>query len=580
MLEKYEELKNLQAGIYKRKSQESDERQILSIGKQDEICYESVAEYVFQTNPEWDFEEKKSAKTAGVRSEFNRMIELVLNGTIEVVVAWHVNRLARNMQEGGLLIDLLHTGYLKAIVTKDKIYFPNDNTIIIAIELASATEYSRDLSRSVKSGIDRKATLQLPHGRAPLGYRNNTHKRQGERDWSDDPDRLPLLQQVFQRLLTGRESGHAVWKWATEELHLTTPSRQKIGGGLLPLASFYRLLRRTEYAGFFFRNGEKIELSGVTPIISEDEYWQIQDMLGGEGVARPKNQIATYSHFLISPDGEYCGTDRTFRVTCDCGHTFSGRTKKACPRCKTAIDRLKHPRYYSALHYYNVPRKKRKERCKYLNETVIDDFLLTYTKTNLRFTASQQEWSLNYLRELKDKEYQDHQVKVKRASDYIRSLEQQQHNAKRALLAGAFSPSEYKDALRDIYKCKKKAESTETLNHWHDKATALVSFADNLSYIWKAGSVDDKRQMLADIGSNLIWDEKNVSIKNAKWLDRIVTGLNRAKESKRRFELEGVSKISRGSNAKSTSSAELDPTFPILCGMWDDVRTLLREDNA
>lgn len=579
MLNKYEELKGAKAAIYKRKSQEDDERQVLSLGKQAEICNEIVAEYQFDTLSAYQFEEQKSAKVAGLRPEFSRMIKLIRTGPVDVVVAWTFNRFVRNMQEGGLLIDLLHTGYLKAIVTKEKIFFPNDNTIIIAIEAASATEYSRDLSRSVKEGIDRKAALHVPHGIAPIGYLNNKHKRQGERDWSDDPDRLPLLRQVMERLLTGQHSAHSVWKWARQDLKLTTPARRKTGGTLLSRASFYRMLQRTEYAGFFYRNGDRIELRCITPIITEDEYWQIQDFLGREGVPRPKKEIAPYSQYVLSPLGEYCGADRTFRVTCDCSHTFSGQRKKECPKCGVPLDRIEHPRYYTARHYYNVARKKRKEPCKYLNETKIDSFLHNYARTYLAMPAEFQGWSQAYLNELKTKEEQQLTEQSKSNTDYLRSLDQQAKNANRALLAGALEPNEYTEALREIRARKEKAQHVQTTADWFDKSYSLISYSDKIIDTWKEGSVSKKRSVLAEIGSNFVWDENKISINNPKWLDAFINGLNDAKAKKDRFELIDDANTTSDNNANFEKSSKSDAAFLAVCGMWDDVRTALLEEE-
>lgn len=580
MLTKYEELRGARAGVYRRKSQESDERQILSLDKQAEICDQITAEYQFATSPQWEFEEKKSAKIAGQRPAFDRLVKLIRAGSLDVIVGWHFSRFIRNMQEGGLLIDLLHTGYLKAIVTKDKVFFPNDNTIVIAVEAATVTEYSRDLSRSVHGGLDRKATLHLPHGRAPLGYINNTHKRQGERDWSDDPDRLPLVRQVMRKLLSGNVSAHSVWKWSRDELKLTTPVREKMGGSLIPRSAFYRMLKRTEYAGFYLRNGEKHQIKGITPIMTEEEYWQIQDLLGRQGIARPKSQISTYSHYLVSPYGEYCGADRTFRVICDCGHKFSGRTKKECPKCRTPLDQLKHPRYYTAKHYYNVSRKKRKEPCKYLNERDIDTLLLRFADEDLSMSPLFEAWSRTYLHELQDREYREKHERAKSHNDYLASLEQKEKNAKEALLAGAFDAAEYKETLRELHADRKKVkvQSRESLQ-WYERASSLISMADGIVNAWKKGSVLERRQVLAKLGSNFVWDEQEVSISNPETLDAFVSGLKKAKAAKRQSELDDGSEIPSDSNAESSSLDKSDPACAMLCGMWDNVRTALLRDR-
>ncbi|MEM6805759.1 MAG: recombinase family protein, partial [Bacteroidota bacterium] len=378
------------AAIYRRKSQESDERQTLSLSTQNDICNEIVVQYGFQVLK--DFEEKKSAKTPDQRPKFVEMMDLVLKRKIDVVVAWKIDRLARNMKEGGWLIDLLQQGFIKAIVTKDKIYYPDDNTIITSIEMASATEYSRELSKKVKAGLDKKARKGIPNGHAPIGYLNNKHKVQGERDWRDDPMRLPLVRQIFRKLLEGTQSAFSVWKWANENIKLTTPQSKKLGGALLSKSGFYRMLKRPEYAGFFIYEGQKIKISCITPILTESEYWRVQQILGKKGVPRPKGMPSVYTGFLFSPKGSYCGADSSYRVVCDCGCKFSAKTKTACPKCHLSINDMQHPRHYFWKYYYIVSKKKAGLPCKYVNEKALDSYFVQYVTDNLLFSKSFTNW--------------------------------------------------------------------------------------------------------------------------------------------------------------------------------------------
>ena len=61
------------------------------------------------------------------------MIEMVKKGIIDSIVCWKLDRLARNMTEGGMLIDLISSGVLKSIITHDKVYYPSDNVLLMSV---------------------------------------------------------------------------------------------------------------------------------------------------------------------------------------------------------------------------------------------------------------------------------------------------------------------------------------------------------------------------------------------------------------------------------------------------------------
>jgi DNA invertase Pin-like site-specific DNA recombinase len=49
------------------------------------------------------YEESSSAKTPGKRPLFTRLLRQIEHGEVNALLCWHVNRLARNMEEGGKL---------------------------------------------------------------------------------------------------------------------------------------------------------------------------------------------------------------------------------------------------------------------------------------------------------------------------------------------------------------------------------------------------------------------------------------------------------------------------------------------
>jgi len=49
-------------------------------------------------------------------------------------------------------MQMLHDGVIEKILTYDRTYFPNENTMLMTFELGMATEYSRALAENTKRG--------------------------------------------------------------------------------------------------------------------------------------------------------------------------------------------------------------------------------------------------------------------------------------------------------------------------------------------------------------------------------------------------------------------------------------------
>jgi site-specific DNA recombinase len=96
--------------LYARKSTEDENRQVRSIEDQIRDCI-ALAEReglrVVAT-----IKEKKSAKKPGQRPQFTQMLADI-GKKYDAILAWHPDRLCRNMLEGGQIINMLDESVLK-----------------------------------------------------------------------------------------------------------------------------------------------------------------------------------------------------------------------------------------------------------------------------------------------------------------------------------------------------------------------------------------------------------------------------------------------------------------------------------
>lgn len=186
-------LSDIKYALYARKSTTDDERQERSISDQVRECMDAqVKRYDLKVVD--IIEESSSAKTAGTRYHFKKLIEDIENGKITGLIAWHPDRLARNMKEAGEIIDLLARGILKDLRFAT-FTFENNPTgkMLLGISFVLSQQYSEHLSESVTRGNKRITEDGEFLGKMRQGYYIND-----KRELHPEEKQFPVLQQAFQ----------------------------------------------------------------------------------------------------------------------------------------------------------------------------------------------------------------------------------------------------------------------------------------------------------------------------------------------------------------------------------------------
>lgn len=298
-----------QCVLYARKSDEDRNNQVRSIEDQKKELLEIIA----RENLPMPIvlEEEKSAKLAHNRPEFDKMIALLRKGKANAILVWSVNRLARNMTEGGMLQDMLSLGQVREIRTPHQTFQPGDNILPFILEVAQAAQYSLTLAVDVKRGLRGKvADGQLPQ-RAPEGYRN---AQQVTGDILSnvilpDPERFDVVRRAWELLLSGHYSLARLQKTMNEDWGYTTrksygkrPARHfRVGGRPIAKSTLHRLLTNPFYAGYFSHKsaeGEMVKGSHL-PMITPEEFQAAQAILKREGKARPQKREFPYTGLIF-----------------------------------------------------------------------------------------------------------------------------------------------------------------------------------------------------------------------------------------------------------------------------------------
>lgn len=273
--------------LYARKSSESEERQVLSIESQVkemlELAEREKLEVVAVRR------ESHSAKDTGQREVYNEMIQDIKDGKFNGIITWAPDRLSRNAGDLGAIVDLMDQGVLKEIRTHGQTFTDSPNEKFLLMILGSQAKLENDhRGVNVKRGLRTRVEMGLWPGMAPIGYLD-----QKEMDKKCqkiiDPDRAPIIKQIFEKVAYEKYSGRKVYHWLLHELNFKTR-----GNKTLSLSGVHRVLNNTFYYGKYeFPKGTGKWYDGKhKPIITKELFEKAQQQLQRDNIVKVNREFA------------------------------------------------------------------------------------------------------------------------------------------------------------------------------------------------------------------------------------------------------------------------------------------------
>ncbi len=515
--------------IYCRKSSEGEDKQVQSLETQLRELKEHAERN--KLNIIEVITESKSAFKVG-REGFNRMMSLIRTGKANAILVIRANRISRNPIDAGYAISLLDEKKLLYIRTPNSTCYTSSSTdkMMIALELIFSKKDSDDKGDMVKEGQKTKALKGLPHGVATLGFLNDKSEEKGNRKWIVDETRLKSIKILLDMFLTGTYSAGKLHKYATEELKLTTVKRKHIGGALITSSRMHEILKDSVYAGFFEYDGQRYELDRKLPrLITEAQHNKIKSFLSRANIPKVKHHETTFSGFITSDKGEYVGQDVKFQVICDCKHKFAYSNKTHCPKCKVEIDKMIKPKYLSYAWYYNVKKKKSKERYKSIAESKIKEAVYDLFVNNISFSKDIVEWSKKYIHEMKEKELNEKILINQRKEERRTEYEEKKAKTRAMLRDEKISQEDYdKDIVRLNHEFSDVNEKAEQID-WYSRLMEIADITGRVATVLQSDDVQAKRNIISALGSNLVWDDENLLIINKKEIQALIDGVKKNK---------------------------------------------------
>lgn len=474
---------------YSRKSSEAREKQALSIPDQNK----ENEKYAYKEglNIAFKLEESKSAFKPHIRPEFDKMLALIESGQANAILTWHLNRLCRNPEEGGKILQLLQDGKIKEIRTASgEIYTPESDHLVLQIHFGMANQYSRNISRDVRRGLLGKCERGQYPSPAPLGFEGFGEIR--SRNIKPHPFEAQMIKEVFQMAATARYSLRYLTNFILKK-GLKTKRDKNISKSHL-----HNILTCPTYYGYFYHKGELFK-GDYEPIIPKQLFDAVQKALKD----RSKPRITSWT----TP--------------------YNGLAK--CPSCESAITTTVKVKYYKRTNnrvtYIYLHCTRRKGHCDQPPISV-QKFENELSKKLGKITIDEKVWS-HGLKLLKEKHKQEAtknmaqlnhiQLKYKGLQDKLNRLIDMRTNGE---LTKEEFISQKEFLLQEQAKLKSLLDENEmNSRNWLELAENFLNVAFYARDTLKGDDRDAKRELIMDVGENLYLRDKKLEFSFKKPYD-------------------------------------------------------------
>ncbi len=358
--------------LYARKSTESDEKQALSIESQVKemltIADRDGLEVVDIRR------ESHSAKESGQRPVFKELLEDVRRGRYTGILTWAPDRLSRNAGDLGSVVDLMDENKLIEIRTYGQHFKNSPNEKFLLMILCSQAKLENDnKSINVKRGLRTRCEMGLRPGPAVVGYLNEKHLDK-KCEVVIDPERAPIVKQMFEKVAYEKWSGRKIFHWLKFELNFKTRS----GNKGLTLSNIYLILQNPFYYGVFEypRKSGNFYTGRHEPIITKELFDQVQEQVKSQVLRTQEPKEFAFTKMMTCG---LCGSgicaDEKFKKLKDGSvnrHIYYGCTRSKDKNCKCGyINEIELIQQFEKLiDQVNISEIGMKEKIKYEVERI------------------------------------------------------------------------------------------------------------------------------------------------------------------------------------------------------------------
>ncbi len=257
--------------LYARKSSIDESRQVRSIPDQIKECQQLAKRLGLHVTKV--LEESRSAKTPNIRPVFSQMIKDIEKGLYDAILSWNPDRLARNMLEGGLIVNLIDENVIKDLKFVTHFFTRDANgKMLLGMSFVLSKQYSDDLSQKVTRGV----RSRFSEGKVPTpkyGYINE------KGIYEPDGKNFELICGAWQKRKRGN-SIESISDWLNREglYRIVKKTGQKLGMSTQKLSEIFE---DSFYYGVLVQAKQQVDLREIydfQPAVSEEDYNIVQSL--------------------------------------------------------------------------------------------------------------------------------------------------------------------------------------------------------------------------------------------------------------------------------------------------------------
>ena len=273
------------------------------------------------------------SSTRGGRKKFNEMIQFIEKQKHKTAIVVHtLDRLQRGFGECEKIKELLKADKIEVHFIVESLildkFSSDDDFTRYDFGILSAKLYLTSMNKNVKRSQKYNREAGLWQGLAPIGYLNAKDERR-RATLILDPERAPIIKQIFEEYASGVHSLKSVWLSATEKgLMSKEPNynpKSKNYGKICPISrnKIHDILTNPFYYGAMYVADEEIDEKTKKPIKT---FYKLinhvyEPIISKELFDKVQKVLKTRKKEKFCKEQKYAGIPFVFRglITCKCG---------------------------------------------------------------------------------------------------------------------------------------------------------------------------------------------------------------------------------------------------------------------